>query len=262
MYICPKCKSVLKKQKGSFSCGSGHSYDISKDGYVNLLLSNKKGHGDSREMLLSRKRFLEGGHYAPLASAIESEIKKLSPKALLDIGCGEGYYTQRIKKACPECEVYGFDISKDGARIAAKRDKGLNIAVAGAYDMPYESGAFDICLNIFSPLAKDEISRVLKPGGRFIYAVSQKDHLIELKSAVYDEVFIKEEGEDGLQGFVLEEKIPVRFMITLEDREDITALFDMTPYSKKTSPEGKKRLEELERLDVTAAFYLFVYRKE
>lgn len=245
----------------AYKCPAGHSYDISSKGYVNLLLSNTAGHGDSKDMVLARRSFLEKGYYAPLAEKIVSAVKKYDPSTLLDIGCGEGYYTEKVKNALPGCDVYGFDISKEAASRAAKRCKECSIAVAGAYKMPYKTGAFDLMYNIFSPLAPDEIGRGLKKGGIFIYAVSGREHLIELKRAVYDSVFVKEEQDDKISGFELTEKDSILYNMELDSPEDIRALFDMTPYSKKTSRSDREKLNKLEKLQVTAAFNILIYTR-
>jgi hypothetical protein len=99
MYTCPKCKARLIKNNGSLRCASGHSFDVSASGYVNLLLGSKTGnHGDSKEMIRARRDFLELGYYSPIINTVADILHQKFPNkqiSVLDTGCGEGYYTER-----------------------------------------------------------------------------------------------------------------------------------------------------------------------
>lgn len=260
MYICPVCREKLTLQGKSYVCKNRHSFDISSSGYVNLLTGQGKNHGDDNEMISARRRFLLSGHYSPLCDLIVEKCRKASSAALLDIGCGEGYYTKRIKDALPDCTVCGFDVSKKAAEKAAKLG-GLHICVASAYHSPYEDGFFDCAVNIFSPLCKEEIRRTLRPGGTFIYAVPESDHLYEIKAAVYDLPRTKEMKSELLEGFVLTGKTELRYEMDL-DNKALTDLFAMTPYVHKTSEADKNKLLQRERMTVTAAFSVFSYKSE
>ena len=260
MYICPVCSEKLLLSEKSFVCKNRHNFDISASGYVNLLTGSGKNHGDDAEMISARRRFLCRGYYSPLCDAVIEECKKAAPSNLLDAGCGEGYYTKRIKEALPGCKVYGFDISKKAAEKAAKLG-GLNISVASAYHMPYENGCFDCAVNIFSPLAQNEYLRVLKPGGTLILAVPSPDHLSEIKAAVYDAPHTKEMKDDGLDGFVLTNKIELKYGMDL-DRDSLLDLFAMTPYVHKTSEKDRQKLYEKEKMIVTASFTVITYKAQ
>ena len=260
MYICPVCREKLTLDGKSCVCKNRHSFDISSSGYVNLLTGQGKNHGDDNEMISARRRFLSGGYYAPLRDLIVEKCRALSPSALLDIGCGEGYYTKRIKDALPDCTVCGFDVSKKSAEKAAKLG-GLHICVASAYHTPYEDGFFDCAVNIFSPLCKEEILRTLKPGGALIYAVPNPEHLYEIKTAVYDSPRKKEMKSDLLDGFVMTDKTELSYTMDL-DNQALSDLFAMTPYVHKTSEEDKNKLLRKDRLAVTASFTVFSYAAE
>lgn len=257
MYICPVCRKKLYTDGRSLICENRHNFDISASGYVNLLTGSGKCHGDDAEMIAARRRFLCRGYYSPLCEAVIGECKKAGPSYLLDAGCGEGYYTKRIKDALPGCEVYAFDISKKAAEKAAKLG-GLNVCVASAYRMPYKDGCFDCAVNIFSPLAREEFLRVLRPGGRLILAVPSPDHLAEIKAAVYDSPRTKEMKDDELEGFVLSDKKRIRYEMKLE-REALLDLFGMTPYVHKTSENDRNKLYEKDNMTVTASFTVLVY---
>ncbi len=257
MYICPVCGEKLLLSEKSFVCKNRHNFDISAAGYVNLLTGSGKNHGDDAEMISARRRFLCRGYYSPLCGAVVEECKKAAPSTLLDAGCGEGYYTKRIKEALPDCEVYGFDISKKAAEKAAKLG-GLNICVASAYRMPYEDGCFDCAVNIFSPLAQKEYLRVLKPGGALVLAVPSPDHLTEIKAAVYDAPRTKDMKADEIDGFTLTGKKELRYAMDL-DRDSLSDLFGMTPYVHKTSEQDRKKLYAKEKMTVTASFTVLTY---
>ena len=164
-FICPKCLLPLVCEDGTAKCKSNHSYDRAKAGYYNLLLTNVGGtHGDNREMVEARRAFLDTGAYLPLAERVAAlAAKHISGAKLLDIGCGEGYYTDVIEKALRDkaVSVSGFDISRDAVKYAARRNKNLSLAVASAYRMPIADGSFDMVTNMFSPLARDEVFRAL-----------------------------------------------------------------------------------------------------
>ena len=193
LFVCPKCKQKLNILNGVAVCASGHSYDRSKKGYYNLLLANKGGtHGDNKEMLIARRTFLDGGYYEPLATAVARAVCEHTSRggAVLDIGCGEGYYTDYVERALRERDglsrVSGFDISKDAAALVHRRNPNIECAVAGAYSMPVADGSVDTAVNMFAPLALDEILRALKPRGTFIMAIPAENHLFALKSVLYD----------------------------------------------------------------------------
>ena len=263
---CPKCKERLTERDGRAVCSQSHSFDKSKKGYYNLLLTSKGGaHGDNRKMLDCRREFLDSGEYRPLADALAECVARYSRGgALLDIGCGEGYYTERLLYALRErgCgELVAFDISKDAAALAKRRVKDAEVAVASAYDMPLADSTFDIAVNVFSPLCESEIHRVLSDEGRFIFVIPDKRHLFELKSLVYDTPYENVVKDTHLDGFTLEEALPVSFKMQLDTKEKISALFGMTPYAYRTSREGRERVEKAERLTVSAEFIIFIYKK-
>ena len=260
VYICPVCGKPLEREGNVYKCAERHSFDIASSGYVNLSPPSSGSHGDDADMVTARRAFLEGGYYSPLCEAVCEAAAASSPATLLDAGCGEGYYTERIGKAVPGCAIYGVDISKKAAEKASKRCRGAHICVASVYRMPYADHSFDLVVNIFSPLSVDEYARVIRRGGRLLLAVPEPDHLIELKRAVYDTVNVKEMKGTELPGFTLENEKKISFLMDL-DGQSLQALFMMTPYYHKTSYEDKAKLGSIERLSVTASFSLFSYIK-
>ena len=141
-------------------CPLGHSYDISRRGYINLLMSqasSKKRHGDDSEMVSARTRFLSLGYYDRLRSEVCDIAVGLIPQGgvIADIGCGECYYTEHIAKTMKEknipCDIYGIDISKKALDAAGKRNCGISLAVASAFSLPIADEAANLILNLFAP---------------------------------------------------------------------------------------------------------------
>ncbi|MBQ4428078.1 MAG: methyltransferase domain-containing protein [Oscillospiraceae bacterium] len=263
---CPKCKEVLWDVGNSLRCQNGHSYDRARQGYVNLLMSNapsSKRHGDDREMVLSRKSFLEKGYYEPLLQLIcDKCVKYGSPNAhILDAGCGEGWYTASVKASLPQSSVVGVDISKEAIIEAAKRRAGLELAVASVSSLPVQDNSCDIVLSIFAPDAVSEFRRVMRSGGYLIRAVPMEEHLLGLKKAVYDEPYLNPPARYDPEGFTLAERAELRYALSLTSNEDISELFRMTPYYYKTGREDQAKLLSLETLETEAAFCVFVLKK-
>lgn len=278
MLICPICKTKLTREASRYVCENRHSHDISKYGHVNLLMSQKGGnHGDSREMLLSRKRFLDSSAYSPMREALTKTIISLTEGyeslSLLDSGCGECYYTSRIKEALTDAgvklHVIGIDISKEALRLAAQRfngeckrvDSSIELAVASSYQLPVAERSTDIVVSIFAPLCSDEFARVLKCGGYFITVIPGKKHLWELKSAIYENPYENEIMPYEIDGFEMVSKEELSGKFTLPSKEAIFDLFTMTPYYCRTSEQDKNKLLALDCLECSYEFEILVYRK-
>lgn len=270
LFVCPICGAALEREPGRYRCPAGHSYDIAREGYTYLLPPNQKhsaAPGDDRGMAAARRDFLSRGYYAPLLNTLCCQILSHSgdSPAILDAGCGEGYYTagifQALRAAGRRPRMAGTDISKFILRAAAKRERGIEFAVASSYHLPLADGSVDMLLDCFSPLALEEFRRVLKPGGTFLYVVPAADHLWEMKQVLYDRPYPNEERETPYEGFSYEAILPVEDTITLESQADIHALFQMTPYYWKTPRAGAERLAALDTLATRIAFRVHIFRK-
>lgn len=270
MLICPKCGQPLLREEKRAVCPQGHSFDLARQGYWNFLLSSStRGHGDDLPMLRARREFLDRGHYRPLADAICRKAGELFPEkgVLLDAGCGEGYYTQKVAESLREqgreVDLFAFDIAKDAARLTASRmEKRGSFFVASAYRVPMASESVDLALSLFSPYAEDEFLRLLKPGGFLLCATAREEHLYSLKAAVYEKVVKNVTRIVPGDGFcqVWEERI--RKTLTLTSSQEIQSLFQMTPYAHKTGQEDMKKLEKLTSLSTELDFGLVVYQKK
>ena len=275
LFVCPVCKSGLAKNGGSYRCEQGHCFDISAQGHVNLLLANRMNShapGDDKDMVAARARFLAKRYYAPLQEAIGALVADFAPQnaAVLDLGCGEGYYTSGVCEALASAgkrgRVAGVDISKSAAKLAAKlaakQCPSAEIAVASVFHLPVANASCDIVLNCFSPLCLAEILRVLRTGGYFIYVVPAARHLWGLKSAVYEHPYENETQETPYDGFTYVRIETVRKTIRLACQSDIQDLFGMTPYAWKTARQDKAKLAALDTLDTEIAFDIHVYQKQ
>ena len=230
---CPVCGGVLNENEHALVCGNRHSFDKAKEGYVNLLLSGKPGEqkGDNKEMARSRRDFLNKGFYAPLAEAVSDCAGSLtdSGSTVLDICCGEGYYTS-FASQWHEREYFGFDISKSMVRLAAKRRCGARFFVANIASIPIRDGSVDFAFHLFAPFHEGEFSRVLNQDGTLLTAIPGKHHLYGLKEVLYPMPYYNDEKPPPVDKLKLYDRIRVRADITLNDRADINALFQMTPY--------------------------------
>lgn len=269
IFVCPKCKEKLNidLKSGVAKCALGHSYDRSRFGYYNLLLGSSSGtHGDNKEMVLARREFLSRDFYLPLASRVGEICKEVisNNACILDAGCGEGYYTSIIREKCKEKCAYiaVFDISKDAVREASKKKCADEYTVASAYHMPLADGSVDLVVNTFSPLARDEVQRVLKSGGYFVMAIPAEEHLYGLKQAIYNTPYKNEVADTKLEGFSLVSSEELKYTINLNTDADIKALFMMTPYAYRTNAEGRARVIGLKELNTDAHFLILTYRKD
>lgn len=269
-FICPVCGKPLSREETRCFCYEGHSFDLAAEGYVHLLPANRmhsKLPGDDKAMVAARNRFLSDGYFAPLCDALCSLCEKYAQdgSTILDSGCGEGYYSSAVCKRLSDsginAHVAGIDISKSAVRLAAKREKHAEFAVASAYHLPIGDGTADIVLNCFSPLCIDEFARILKPDGHFIYVVPAPRHLWQLKCAVYDRPYENERFTAKYDGFEHEQTVSIASEISLSNEQSISDLFTMTPYFWKTPQEGISRLHALKTLKTEISFDIHIYKK-
>ena len=260
--VCPHCGQALSEKDNMLKCAAGHSFDIAAAGYVNLLPPHKKVPGDNKEMVQARRFFLDRGGYSPLAERLAALIQGFRPAVLADVGCGEGYYTGRIRQQLSHCRVYGFDISKFALAAAAKRDREIAYCVANLHRLPLSDCFADAVLCCFCPIDEGEFARVLKPGGRLVLVSPGQMHLMELKRILYEAPYENEEEARCLEGFDRREEQRLTYTFSVEQAAELQALFAMTPYYWKTPPEGAARLAAYESLAVTADFRIELFEKK
>ncbi len=273
MLMCPLCKEELIRAGSAFRCCQGHSYDIAREGYVNLLLANQKASlspGDTKEMAASRRTFLNKGHFAPLSDRInflvgEDVRGNGAPSVkILDAGCGEGYYLSRLMATLPSGgHGYGLDISKDAVRLAA-RDKNLCFVVASIHQsLPFVTASLDVVLNVFAPRNPEEFARVLRPGGMALVAVPAEGHLAALHDALGLPRIDGDKERRAIADFqgalALSHGETIRYRRVLPP-EDVLHLIRMTPTFWHLSDEARAGMRNLPSLAVEFAFTLIVLR--
>lgn len=276
LLTCPICGENLQKESESkvYKCEQNHSYDIAKQGYVNLLISNmkrSKNPGDSKDMVLARVDFLRRGFYKKISDKINEVIceyfKDSKEKIdILDVGCGEGYYLTNLKEAIKinniEADFYGMDVSKEAVKYASRSEKECLFVVGNNYHISAKDNSVDCILSVFSPIDIDEINRVLKKDGIFVRVLPRTNHLIELRNIIYSVVNLNEKvyKPDSEKDDYIKE-VNVTYDLDLNN-EEFTSLLKMTPHYWKSTPENKEKLEEYKDLSITVDMRIGVFRKK
>lgn len=267
-FKCPNCGLALIKRTSSpsFRCENNHNFDRAREGYLNLHLAQHKrsrNPGDSDEMIRSRQRFLNAGHYQFLADTLVDLLGELPPDhRLLDIGCGEGYYLEQIRRSHQSLQLVGLDISKAAVRLAAKRKLDAQLAVDSAYSIPLFDQSIDSAISVFSPIAPEEAARVLKPNGRLIMVGPGEHHLTGLTAQIYDKTQPRTgnfEVLDNTEHFRFIEEIELSEELQIEGAT-IADLLHMTPYYWSAKPKQQAHLKSLQRLETPAHFMIRVYQ--
>lgn len=274
MIICPVCKKDLIRNEKTYGCKNNHSFDMGKQGYLNLLLSNQKHSrtpGDDKEMILSRKRFLEKDYYKIISDRVNSLIlENLGDKKsvnILDIGCGEGYYTGNIKKFLEslgvKSNIIGIDISKEAIISAAKTYKNIDWLVASAMNLPLANESMDFVICMFAKIVPEEKMRVLKNSGKLIVVSTGEKHLIELKEVVYENVRTEFYSPvEDLKIFKHCKTVNCTGKSFIAENESIRNLFDMTPYKWRSPKDGIEKLFSLDSLEITIDVNIDIFEKE
>lgn len=262
--LCPICGAPLAKGEKALVCPSHHSFDIARQGYVNLLPVQQKHSqdpGDTREQVLSRRAFLDTGTYAPILEALIEAAREYGASGeLLDVGCGEGYYCAGLSQALG-LPLTGVDISKEAVRAAAARYKGPNWLCATAAHLPVGDESVGLLTSLFALTLPEEFLRVLRPGGLYIQVVAAEDHLLGLKRIIYDRLTHKEKHTtQELPGLTRLHSQHIAFDFTLT-KEQIPWLFAMTPHLFRIGKAGAARLAQAQTLEDRASCVLNVYRK-
>lgn len=273
-YQCPICQHALSfsEQPSSTSrwyCQNNHSFDLAKEGYVNLMPvqhKHSKEPGDNPLMMQSRRAFLESGHYTPLSDAVNHLFltnMAETAQTLLDIGCGEGYYTSSLATALQQkqpMQVYGLDIAKNAIKSAAKRYKHVNFCVASSYRLPFMDHSIDGILRIYAPSEANELTRVTSDNAILIAVTPAPNHLKQLKALIYSDVTLHSEEQEEIAGFNLLHRERLSYLMHL-NKADRLNLLQMTPFAWRADDKVRESLEQLENWECDADFYLSVYQK-
>ena len=263
LYVCPVCGGVLHLHESgkNYACQNQHSFDLAKEGYLNLLpvqYKHSKEPGDSKQMMVARREFLEAGFYEPMAKAVAMMIDAINVKGLrlLDLGCGEGYYSRKIAFYCKhgkQLALHGIDIAKFAIAAAAKKQPDARFIVASSNRLPYPDQYFDFVLRIFAPSDDSELTRVLKSPGHLLTVTPGPRHLWQLKEFIYADV--KEHAAGSLlpQGFERLAEQRVSYKITPNPQQRM-ALLQMTPFAWRANESARQSLRGIAELEIETDF--------
>ncbi|MBT5875355.1 MAG: methyltransferase domain-containing protein [Candidatus Latescibacteria bacterium] len=285
---CPVCHEAMSWSRVAVACPNRHSFDIAREGYVNLYRTSRKSEnqpGDSREMLVSRRSFLDTDQYAPLSDCLNQIVSRLAsdaasdsresqrPWSILDVGCGEGYYLNRMQTHLTDrhpnvlTERLGIDISKEAVRMAARRYKDVSWCVANAADyIPCGNGSVDLALSVFAPRFSDLLHRVIAPEGRLVTVIPGPHHLAELTAlAMADSRDTGAKEQETIAqfrpNFDLMDQQTVRFEMLL-NMDTLWDLYRMIPVYWRSTKEAQERIRGLDGLLATAHFSVLTFRPD
>ena len=235
-FACPICQENLTLVEGSLKCNNRHSFDLAKFGYVNLAPQIKQSANYDKENFQNRQQILEAGFYQAILDAISDLLASSeNTETILDIGCGEGFYSRKLQENHPDKTFYAFDISKDSVQIAAKSEPNwaVNWFVGDLARLPIKDASMDILLDIFSPANYGEFRRVLSKDGILIKVIPTENHLKEIRQRVQDQLTNKDYSNQDIKNHFQEHftilSSQTASLTKTITAEQLQALLSMTP---------------------------------
>ena len=235
-FACPICQENLTLVESSLKCNNRHSFDLAKFGYVNLAPQIKQSANYDKENFQNRQQILEAGFYQAILEVVSDLLSNSkNAKTILDIGCGEGFYSRKLQERHPDKTFYAFDISKDSVQIASKSEPNwaVNWFVGDLARLPIKDASMDILLDIFSPANYGEFHRVLSKNGILIKVIPTENHLNEIRQKVQDQLTNKDYSNQDIKNH-FQEHFTILSNQTVSLTKTITtdqlqALLSMTP---------------------------------
>lgn len=261
---CPLDGLALSHTNNSWHCSAGHCFDVSRQGYVNLLpVQNKRSRdpGDSKDMVTARHEFLQAGFYQPIAEllqrAVLSDASAEQPLRCLDAGCGEGYYLRQLQQSGHAMSLTGLDISKWAVQSAARLQRSACWLVGSNARLPLLSASMDRVLCLFGFPVYPEFARVLRPGGELLQLDPGPEHLRELRQVIYPSLKpAKPARSDAPPGFAVIDRDSLCYRIELNTPALIQQLLVMTPHLYRATAEGRARAAALSAIELTVQVQL------
>ncbi len=273
--ICPVCQFELNPcsttDQKTWKCANNHSFDVSKQGYLNLLLANQKNSsnpGDDLKMVKAREIFLERARYLPLLERISSVLNQrinTENPSWADLGCGEGWYTRNLKDRLDfTSTTIGLDISKPAITSAARQSKSIHWQIASAANPPISNTSLDFAISLFTPLFGESTQRILKESGLFLVAGTGANHLIEMRELIYDEVNrVSFTANKSLRQYFDPIEIQeLEFSWVIESEAEALELLTMTPHAWRTSPDKHSRVHSLKDKSIQAHFVIELWQSK
>ena len=219
VFTCPFCQEGLQLQERSLACRNRHNFDLAKQGYVNLAPNAKASQHYQKESFQARQMVLEAGLYDHVLAGLDQVITKLQPASLLDVACGEGFYSRQLESRSAG-NYYAFDLSKDSILLASKADSRQQVKwfVADLAKIPLADQSLDAILDIFSPANYQEFKRLLKPTGSLLKAIPGSQHLIEIRKILGKEAYQPEDID-----------LHLKEQMQIQDQLELTATYTLTP---------------------------------
>ncbi|CON95601.1 23S_rRNA m1G745 methyltransferase [Streptococcus pneumoniae] len=235
-FACPICQENLTLLETSLKCCNRHSFDLAKFGYVNLAPQIKQSANYDKENFQNRQQILEAGFYQAILEAVSDLLASSETSTtVLDIGCGEGFYSRKLQESHSEKTFYAFDISKDSVQIAAKSEPNwaVNWFVGDLARLPIKDASMDILLDIFSPANYGEFRRVLSKDGILIKVIPTENHLKEIRQKVQDQLTNKDYSNRDIKNHFQEHftilSSQTSSLTKTITTEQLQALLSMTP---------------------------------
>ena len=266
---CPHCGGGLELGEGAARCAEGHSFDVARQGYLNLLPGDARtGSADTAAMVRARAEFLAGGHYAPIAEAVAAAAGADPGRGCaIDLGAGTGYYLAAVLERLPTTQGLALDVSKHALRVAARAHPRIGAVGCDAWaGLPVRDAAAAVAINVFAPRDPAELARVLEPGGSLVVVTPNRGHLAELVSAV-GMLTVQERKRERLEGklgtlFEAVGDTAVERTLVL-DHVDLAALVAMGPSARHLDErQVAERVAALpDPLAVTLSVTVATYRR-
>lgn len=235
-FACPICQENLTLVESSLKCNNRHSFDIAKFGYVNLAPQIKQSANYDKENFQNRQQILEAGFYQAILEVVSDLLaRSKTSTTVLDIGCGEGFYSRKLQESHSDKNFYAFDISRDSVQIAAKSEVNwaVNWFVGDLARLPIKDASMDILLDIFSPANYGEFKRVLKENGLLIKVIPTENHLKEIRQKVQDQLTNKGYSNQDIKNHFQEHftilSSQTASLTKTITTEQLQALLSMTP---------------------------------
>ena len=235
-FACPICQENLTLVESSLKCNNRHSFDLAKFGYVNLAPQIKQSANYDKENFQNRQQILEAGFYQAILEVVSDLLaRSKTSTTVLDIGCGEGFYSRKLQESHSDKNFYAFDISRDSVQIAAKSEVNwaVNWFVGDLARLPIKDASMDILLDIFSPANYGEFRRVLSKDGILIKVIPTKNHLKEIRQKVQDQLTNKDYSNQDIKNHFQEHftilSSQTASLTKTITTEQLQALLSMTP---------------------------------